>query len=210
MALLANVIQVLLLVTGLFLMLIILLQRGRGGGLAGAFGGAGGQSAFGTKAGDVFTWITVVTATIWVLLAGIGGCAMRKASTSYSASLELRSQPTGIAPADEATDAPATGVTPPADGLSLPPEPEATSTPDTPELNLLPETTTPESTTPETPASEPEAAKPDAPAAEPKAEVTPASEPAATPEPSEATPPAQPEATEPTEPKPATPAASDE
>ena len=51
------------------LILIILLQRGRGGGLAGAFGGAGGQSALGTRAGDVFTKITVGLAVAWILLA---------------------------------------------------------------------------------------------------------------------------------------------
>ena len=87
MGTLAFVLQILLLLAGIFMMMIILLQRGRGGGLAGAFGGAGGQSAFGTKAGDVFTWITVGTATVWVLLAGIGGCAMRSASTSYQNTL---------------------------------------------------------------------------------------------------------------------------
>lgn len=53
----------------LFLILVILIQRGRGGGLVGAFGGAGGSSAFGTKAGDVFTRITVVVAVIWFLIA---------------------------------------------------------------------------------------------------------------------------------------------
>lgn len=82
------ILQILLLFVGLFLMLIILLQRGRGGGLAGAFGGAGGQSAFGTKAGDVFTWITVVTATVWVLLAGISGCVMRYDSERVSRQFE--------------------------------------------------------------------------------------------------------------------------
>ena len=51
-----------------FLIALVLIQRGRGGGLAGAFGGAGGQSAFGTKAGDLFTRITVVTAAIWIIL----------------------------------------------------------------------------------------------------------------------------------------------
>ncbi len=56
---------------GIFLIGLILLQRGRGGGLAGAFGGMGGQSAFGTKAGDMFTRITIVVAVIWILLACI-------------------------------------------------------------------------------------------------------------------------------------------
>lgn len=63
------------------LILVVLLQRGRGGGLAGAFGGLGGQSAFGTKAGDVFTKITIGLVTAWVLLAGISGVLARKAST---------------------------------------------------------------------------------------------------------------------------------
>ncbi|MDO8632685.1 MAG: preprotein translocase subunit SecG [Phycisphaerales bacterium] len=53
----------------LFLMLVILLQRGRGGGVAGAFGGGGGSGAFGAKTGDVFTWITVIVAVIFVGLA---------------------------------------------------------------------------------------------------------------------------------------------
>lgn len=52
----------------LFLIALVLIQRGRGGGLAGAFGGAGGQSAFGTKAGDLFTRITVVVAALWIVL----------------------------------------------------------------------------------------------------------------------------------------------
>jgi preprotein translocase subunit SecG len=51
-----------------FLILLVLVQRGRGGGLSGAFGGLGGQSAFGAKAGDLFTRITMISATIWILL----------------------------------------------------------------------------------------------------------------------------------------------
>ena len=52
----------------LFLILVVLVQRGKGGGLTGALGGAGGASAFGTKAGDVFTKFTVILAVIWILL----------------------------------------------------------------------------------------------------------------------------------------------
>ena len=66
-----------LMLVGIFLMFIILLQRGRGGGLAGAFGGLGGQSAFGTKAGDVFTKITIVVVCLWVLLACLAGWRLR-------------------------------------------------------------------------------------------------------------------------------------
>jgi preprotein translocase subunit SecG len=54
---------------GIFLILLVLVQRGRGGGIAGALGGMGGNSAFGTKAGDTFTWITYATAAIWIMLA---------------------------------------------------------------------------------------------------------------------------------------------
>ncbi len=49
----------LLLITAIFLIVLVLIQRGKGGGLAGAFGGMGGQSAFGTKAGDLFTRVTI-------------------------------------------------------------------------------------------------------------------------------------------------------
>ena len=48
-----------------FLVMLVLIQRGKGGGLTGALGGPGGQSAFGSKAGDTFTLITVVVASIW-------------------------------------------------------------------------------------------------------------------------------------------------
>ena len=54
--------------TSIFLILLILVQRGRGGGLTGALGGMGGQSAFGTKSGDVFTKITVWTTFVWIVI----------------------------------------------------------------------------------------------------------------------------------------------
>jgi len=61
----------LLTVLAIFLILLVLVQRGRGGGLTGALGGMGGSSAFGAKAGDIFTRITIVTAGIWICV-----CAM--------------------------------------------------------------------------------------------------------------------------------------
>ena len=55
------------LLLGAFIVLLILIQRGKGGGLAGAFGGAGGSSPFGSRAGDTFTRITLIAAAIWAL-----------------------------------------------------------------------------------------------------------------------------------------------
>lgn len=64
-AFLTSLLNVLVVVVSIFLVCLVLIQRGKGGGLAGAFGGTGGSSAFGTKAGDVFTRITIVAASIW-------------------------------------------------------------------------------------------------------------------------------------------------
>jgi protein translocase SecG subunit len=54
------------------LIVVVLLQKGRGGGLSGAFGGVGGHSAFGAKTGDVFTWVTVGLTFMFILIAVIG------------------------------------------------------------------------------------------------------------------------------------------
>jgi preprotein translocase subunit SecG len=54
--------------TGVLLIGLVLIQRGKGGGLAGAFGGAGGSSAFGSRAGDTFTKVTIYLALFWIFL----------------------------------------------------------------------------------------------------------------------------------------------
>jgi preprotein translocase subunit SecG len=62
------ILNIVLLLVGLFLILLVLIQKGKGGGLAGAFGGSGGSSAFGSRAGDTFTRITIYVAAVWILL----------------------------------------------------------------------------------------------------------------------------------------------
>jgi preprotein translocase subunit SecG len=69
MGIILGILNALIIVLCVFLIGVILIQRGKGGGLAGAFGGVGGSSAFGTKTGDVFTRITVGIAIAWILLA---------------------------------------------------------------------------------------------------------------------------------------------
>jgi len=129
-----------LMLLSVFLILVILVQRGRGGGLTGALGGMGGQSAFGTKAGDLFTRITIVVAAIWVLLS----MASLKVLNQYSGTANLDSSqrgqafPTktgegGLLPSATKSDGTATGTTPeagPADEkASATPASPASSTP---------------------------------------------------------------------------------
>ncbi len=53
----------------LALVLIILIQKGRGGGLSAAFGGAGSGGVLGSKTGDFLTWVTIVLVGVFLSLA---------------------------------------------------------------------------------------------------------------------------------------------
>ena len=71
----------LMFVLSLFLILLILIQRGKGGGLAGALGGPGGQSAFGSKAGDTITMVTAGLAVVWGLVCAIAMYSLGESPT---------------------------------------------------------------------------------------------------------------------------------
>ncbi len=135
------------------LILVILLQKGRGGGLTGAFGGAGGSSAFGAKTGDVFTWITVVVASLFLVLSIV-------ANFVFDQSAELRPRAVQAAPVDvvpstgpegqaipisvttdggEAMPITVTPVAPPTDPAAPPAEPPPSSG-ETPPAQPEPET----------------------------------------------------------------------
>lgn len=53
------------------LVLIVLIQKGRGGGLSGVFGGGLASGILGSKTGDFLTWATVSLAGVFLLLAGM-------------------------------------------------------------------------------------------------------------------------------------------
>jgi preprotein translocase subunit SecG len=67
-SLVAGTLNLVTILLGMFLILLVLIQRGKGGGLIGALGGAGGSSPFGSRAGDQFTRITIYIAFFWLLL----------------------------------------------------------------------------------------------------------------------------------------------
>ncbi len=109
----------------LFMILLILIQRGKGGGLAGAFGGMGGQSAFGTKAGDTFTRITVVTAVLWFLLCtatvyNLGNGSGGRGYTSKFGSGQPTTDSADAPAANEATENTTAPTPPPATTVPAP------------------------------------------------------------------------------------------
>lgn len=64
-----HVIAVVFVICCVALVLIILIQKGRGGGLSAAFGGGMAGGILGSKTGDFLTWVTIVLVSIFLLLA---------------------------------------------------------------------------------------------------------------------------------------------
>jgi preprotein translocase subunit SecG len=73
-----KIVMALWLISCLALVFIIMIQKGKGGGLSAAFGGAGGTSSlFGAKTGDFLTWVTIGVAGVFLFLAVIMGLYYR-------------------------------------------------------------------------------------------------------------------------------------
>jgi len=62
-------VAVVFLICALALVLIILIQKGRGGGLSAAFGGGMAGGILGSKTGDFLTWVTIVVVGLFLTLA---------------------------------------------------------------------------------------------------------------------------------------------
>jgi preprotein translocase subunit SecG len=137
-----NILAIVFAAVAVLLMLVILLQRGRGVGLAGAFGGAGGQSAFGAKTGDMLTWATIVIAGLLLLLAVVFNYAFQP--------LKLAKAPTALVAEPE----PPPQVQPPPASV---PAPTTTSAPATAPASLPASEASPASTPPNPPTTQPAA-----------------------------------------------------
>jgi preprotein translocase subunit SecG len=110
-----------LVASALILIVLVLLQKGKGGGLAGALGGMGGQSAFGTKAGDLFTRITMVVAGVWIILCLIA-CLGAKHLAGGGDQLNVTQTPMPGQQAPAPSDQPAGSATKPDAGGAAKPE----------------------------------------------------------------------------------------
>jgi len=79
---LPGLLNIALLIVGFFMIVLVLIQRGKGGGLIGALGGTGGSSPFGSRAGDQFTRVTIYVACVWFLLIMLQVRAIQSAAFS--------------------------------------------------------------------------------------------------------------------------------
>ena len=160
------------------LMVAILLQSGKGGGLAGTFGAGSSQTLFGGRGAATFLSRAAGTLAVVFFLTSLtlGLTASRRTGVaSRSLIQEEAKRRAGQRPAGEATPPPMGGATAPGQGLTPPATtPPATSAPPTP---TAPSTTTPVRRAPaaQPPAAQPPATntQPQAPAEQPPATSTP-------------------------------------
>jgi preprotein translocase subunit SecG len=89
-----NVVAVLFIISCVALVLIILIQKGRGGGLSGAFGGGMASGILGSKTGDFLTWVTISLVGVFLLLAVVMVKFYKpSAASDYDVSPQTQQQP---------------------------------------------------------------------------------------------------------------------
>ena len=103
---------VLFLVVCIAMILLILIQRPQGGGLSGAFGAGGGagQTAFGTKTGDVLTLVTITIFVLFLVMAVVLNFAAWPAQAPSPETVVNQLGDQGEVPADSTPAGPAEGA----------------------------------------------------------------------------------------------------
>jgi preprotein translocase subunit SecG len=99
--------------TCMVLMLVILLQQGKGGDIANAFGGGSSQAAFGARSGaTVLSRATTVCAVLFVVGALVLGIVGQRGPGSVIGGRAPAAPPPATLPPNPATPAPATPAPP--------------------------------------------------------------------------------------------------
>jgi len=65
------------------LVLVVLIQKGRGGGLSAAFGGGMAGGLLGSKTGDFLTWFTIVLVCVFLMLAVVTAKYYRPTTSDF-------------------------------------------------------------------------------------------------------------------------------
>ena len=116
MSILFLILTVVFILISAVMILIILVQRPQGGGLAGAFGGAGGGSTdtvFGGRVGDALTVMTVVAFAAYLVLAiGLNVVPVKPVAAAPPQTPAITSPSTGDINITPVESAPPTGSVP--------------------------------------------------------------------------------------------------
>ncbi len=97
MGIFGGIVMTLLVIDTVALCGLILIQRGKGGGLAGAFGGGGVEQAFGTRATTLAQKATGVLGGIYLLLSILLGLSLGMGRTNAAAMAPSREEPSNTA-----------------------------------------------------------------------------------------------------------------
>jgi preprotein translocase subunit SecG len=93
-----NVVAAVFLICAVVLMLTILIQKGKGGGLGAAFGGGLASGILGSKTGDFLTWVTIVLVGVFLTLAVVMAKFYKPGISDFGAS---QPQPTQQLPTQQ-------------------------------------------------------------------------------------------------------------
>ena len=101
-----KVVAVLFVICCVVLILTILIQKGRGGGLSAAFGGGMASGILGSKTGDFLTWVTIVLVGVFLTLAVVLAKFYKEEPTDFGGGQPIRrEQPTDMGQVPPAEDA---------------------------------------------------------------------------------------------------------
>jgi preprotein translocase subunit SecG len=91
-----TIVAVLFVICSIVLILVILIQKGKGGGLSAALGGGMASGILGSKTGDFLTWLTIVLVGIFLGLAVVLVKFYRPSVSAYdTGTVAPQKQPAG-------------------------------------------------------------------------------------------------------------------
>ena len=93
-----NVIAVFFVICAVVLILAVLIQKGRGGGLGATFGGGLASGILGSKTGDFLTWVTIALVGVFLTLAVVMAKFYKPTISDFGAG---QPQPTQQLPAQQ-------------------------------------------------------------------------------------------------------------
>jgi preprotein translocase subunit SecG len=80
-----SIVAGLFIICSVVLILIILIQKGKGGGLSGVLGGGMASGILGSKTGDFLTWVTITLVGVFLILAVIMAKFYKPAVSDFGA-----------------------------------------------------------------------------------------------------------------------------